>query len=64
MVLSMNAFAHQHHADRSLRPGTRTLRRRHCFLVKIPGNRVRGLALRTLALDRPTLQRATATDVV
>ena len=47
----MNAFPHQQRADRSLRPGARTLRSRHSVLVQIAGNGVRRLALRALPQD-------------
>jgi hypothetical protein len=33
----MNTFPHQERADRSLRPGARTLRRRHSILVQVAG---------------------------
>ena len=44
----MNPFPHQQRADRSLRPGARTLRSWHSVLVQIAGNGVRRLALRAL----------------
>jgi hypothetical protein len=48
----MNPFPHQQRADRSLRPGARTLRSRHSILVQVAGNGVRRLSLRPLPQNR------------
>jgi len=42
----MNAFPNQQRADRSLRPGARTLRSRHSVLIQVAGNVVRALSER------------------
>ena len=49
----MNAFPHQQRADRSLRPGARTLRSRHSVLVEVARYGGGGLALPTLPTRIP-----------
>ena len=55
----MNPFPHQR-ADRSLRPGARTLRSRHSVLVQIAGNGVGGLALPALPHNAQEAERLKA----
>ena len=59
----MKAFPHQQRADRSLRPGARTLRSRHSVLVQIAGNGVRRLALRALPHNAGPPRRLASTSV-